>query len=34
MGGAREIHDSFFNGLLNMTMGLGTLAAALYITGR
>jgi len=33
LGGAREMQESFFNGLFNITLGLGTVAAALYIQG-
>lgn len=34
MGGPRDFQESFFNGLFNVTIGLGSLAAAIYIQGR
>ncbi|XP_066925475.1 bcl-2-like protein 1 [Clytia hemisphaerica] len=34
MGGASELKDTVFKGLFNVTLGLGTIAAALYIKGR
>jgi len=34
MGGPKELQETLFNGLFNVTLGLGTIAAALYIQGR
>lgn len=34
MGGPKEIQERVTNGIVNLTLGLGTIAAVLYIQGR